>query len=573
MRIINNQQQIIVDRIRKLLFEFRNVLNDHNPDRKDIDLIDDAIFLLEDVFSIVVVGEYNAGKSAFINALLGENLVETGITPTTTKITILRYGENNRIFSTQKNQSIHEIPSELLKDLSVIDTPGTNAVIREHEALTKDFIPRSDLVIFVTSVDRPFTESERQFLETIKNWGKKIIFVINKIDIVSTDDDLNKARQFVSDQALKLLGMIPEIFTLSSKKALDAKLESNYSIPEMRLIEEFILNSLDAKNKLKIKLQTPLGIINQLQNKYHDLNLNRLSILAFDIQLLEDIDKQISVFREDMNQNFSFRYSEIDNSLLKFEKRGILFFESTFRLGKILDLLNKERIQNEYRANVIGNLSQEIDDKVNALIDWLVEEDLNQWQVITRKIDDRIVQYKDRVFDDPEARLIRIERQKIIQTVKREARRIMDSFDKDEESLRIAQDAQNAVAASAAIEAGAFGLGTLVTLLATTASADFTGVLLAGVTAVLGLFVIPARKKITRDLFSRNLGQLRNQLSTTLQDEFNKQVEYVIERIHSTIAPYSRFVKSENSKLKEFNDIILEISKTIIEINSEISSL
>jgi hypothetical protein len=222
---------------------------------------------------------------------------------------------------------------------------------------------------------------------------------------------------------------------------------------------------------------------------------------------------------------------------------------------------------------VIGNLSQEIDDKVNALIDWLVEEDLNQWQVITRKIDDRIVQYKDRVFDDPEARLIRIERQKIIQTVKREARRIMDSFDKDEESLRIAQDAQNAVAASAAIEAGAFGLGTLVTLLATTASADFTGVLLAGVTAVLGLFVIPARKKITRDLFSRNLGQLRNQLSTTLQDEFNKQVEYVIERIHSTIAPYSRFVKSENSKLKEFNDIILEISKTIIEINSEISSL
>jgi len=310
-----------------------------------------------------------------------------------------------------------------------------------------------------------------------------------------------------------------------------------------------------------------------LQSKYYDLNQERISLLAFDIQLLEDIEKQITLFREDIRRSFSFRYSEIDNSLLKFEKRGIQFFEETFRLGRILDLLNKERIQKEYRNNVIGKLSQEIDEKVNELIDWLVEEDLNQWQVITKKIDDRILQYKDRIFDDPEARLIRIERQKIIQAVKREASRVIESFDKEEEAMRIAQDAQNAVAASAAIEAGALGLGTLVTILATTASADLTGVLLASITAVLGFFVIPARKKITRDIFTKNTDQIRTQLAATLKTEFDRQVDYVVERIQSTIAPYSRFVRAERAKLDDFNKSISEIKAVSTDMNLEILSM
>ena len=77
-------------------------------------------------------------------------------------------------------------PVELLRDIHIVDTPGTNAVIREHEAITADFVPRSDLVLFVTSADRPFTESERQFLTAMREWGKKIVIVINKMDLFDT---------------------------------------------------------------------------------------------------------------------------------------------------------------------------------------------------------------------------------------------------------------------------------------------------------------------------------------------------------------------------------------------------
>ena len=74
----------------------------------------------------------------------------------------------------------------LLREIHIVDTPGTNAIIREHEAITSEFVPRSDLVLFVTSADRPFTETERVFLEQVRGWGKKVVIVINKIDILES---------------------------------------------------------------------------------------------------------------------------------------------------------------------------------------------------------------------------------------------------------------------------------------------------------------------------------------------------------------------------------------------------
>ena len=83
-------------------------------------------------------------------------------------------------------------PVDLLRDVHIVDTPGTNAIIREHERLTTDFVPRADLVLFVTSADRPFTETERAFLETIRGWGKKIVIVVNKIDIFERRAELDE---------------------------------------------------------------------------------------------------------------------------------------------------------------------------------------------------------------------------------------------------------------------------------------------------------------------------------------------------------------------------------------------
>ncbi len=238
-----------------------------------------------------------------------------------------------------------------------------------------------------------------------------------------------------------------------------------------------------------------------------------------------------------------------------------------------MDLLNKERIKNEFNKSVVKDLAKEIDSKVNKSIDWLVDEDLKQWQIITQKINQRSAKYQDRIFHDPGAQQISLERQKIISSINREAQRVVEQFDKETEATQIAEEAQLAVTASAAVEVSALGLGTLVTLLATTASADLTGILLAGLTAALGFFIIPTKKRQTKNQFSRNISELRSKLSESMQNEFSHQVDTIIANIETTIQPYSRFIRAEETRLTDSADRLSSFSAQERQFRQEIEQL
>jgi len=571
MKFLTKNQRNIIAAEKLLLSSNLIFLSSINSDKVDLNLLKDTLAQLDEIFLVVVAGEYNSGKTAFINTLLGDSFLKIGITPTTDMITILKYGDSQEKKIIEPGKLLIELPVPLLKDVHIVDTPGTNAILREHESLTTDFIPRSDIVIFITSVDRPFTESERGFLEKIIRWGKKIIFVINKIDIVENQADLLEVVNFVSINAQKLLGFSPVIFTISAKDSL-AKLKTGIKDDSLAKIENYIHNTLDQEERIRIKLNNPLHILENLTSKYDEINQANINLIQEDKNLLDNIQSQISLFREDSLRRFQFRYADIDNAILEFEKRGQSFFEETFRIGRIFDLLNKERIQREYKDAVVKDLAIQIDSKVDDLIEWLVDENYKQWQIVNNKINKRMSVFKKSILSDPHSNEIQVERKKIISTVKRRAQRVVEKFNRDAEAQQIAEDAQLAVAASAAIEVGALGLGTLVTVLATTASADLTGILLAGITATLGLFIIPTKKKQAIKLFSEKVHAIRNQLSISLKDEITRQIDYVIDNIQETIAPYERFIRSENQKLinnsDQFENSRRELSQLRIDIEN-----
>ena len=567
------KRQSIVSGIKSLLILEKEFLVSNRGEAKDLTLLDNQLFQLDDLFLVVVAGEFNSGKSAFINALLGDAVLDTGVTPTTADVTILRYGDQKQTARTEKGQLVVKLPNPLLQDLSIVDTPGTNAILREHEELTTDFIPRSDLVLFVTSLDRPFTESERKFLESIRDWGKKIVIIINKTDIAENSQDLDKVKDFVADNAQKLLGVVPKIFTISAREALKAKRESGKSPAQFNEVEEYIFRTLDTKNRFQLKLLNPLGISDKLSLKYTEINAAQRTLIQDDIQLISDIQQQINLFREDMVRSYNFRYADIDNTILEFEKRGLEFFDNTFRLNRVLDLLNKDRIKNEFNKNVVKDLSKDIDEKVSSSIEWLVEEDLKQWQIVTQKINQRAAKHQDRILSDPNSQQINLERQKIISNINRQAQRVVEEYDREVEASSIAEEAQMAVAASAAVEVGAIGLGTLITLLATTASADLTGILLAGLTATLGFFILPAKKKQTKNAFSENIASLREKLSKALMDEFAHQIDVQIENIQTTIQPYTRFIRSEDESISKAADTLKELSSKVESYRIKINEL
>lgn len=166
-RVLLQQERALVNRLQTNLARLAEVDSAH------ILTLNQVVTALDELFLLVIVGEFNSGKSATINALLRASVLKEGVISTTAAITMLRYGEQAEEKAHAQRTLDISYPADFLRDITIVDTPGVNAVLREHEQLTEEFIPRCDLVLFITSVDRPFTESERAFLERMRAWGKK----------------------------------------------------------------------------------------------------------------------------------------------------------------------------------------------------------------------------------------------------------------------------------------------------------------------------------------------------------------------------------------------------------------
>src|SRR5215204_7299962 len=227
---------ILSKREQELLVRLASALERFGSDvaADDLRRFHEAREQLTGLFLLVVAGEFNSGKSSFINALLGERVLPEGVTPTTDRINVLRHGPeiSDQLREAYLLERTH--PAEVLREISIVDTPGTNAIIRRHEELTRNFVPRSDLVLFVTSADRPFTESERAFLEQIREWGKKIVFIVNKVDILSRPEERQEVIQYVGQNAEALLNESPQLFAVSARLALEAREEKGGNEGEKR---------------------------------------------------------------------------------------------------------------------------------------------------------------------------------------------------------------------------------------------------------------------------------------------------------------------------------------------------
>jgi len=346
MQILSDRQEALLKEERNLLRALRVALANFDSPEADQAALEESIQQLDDFFLLVIVGEFNAGKSAFINALLGQKVLKEGVTPTTTQVNILRYGDADERQIVDDHLHILTAPVDILREISIVDTPGTNAVIREHEEITSNFVPRSDLVLFISSADRPFTESERLFLEKIRDWGKKVVLVINKIDILQTSEDLTQIESFLTENAQALLGMTPDIFPISALLASQAKMgEPQYwNDSRFEALEKYIEDTLDEGSRTRLKFLNPLGVGRHLAEKHLDMIQDRLALLKDDFDMLEDVDRQLEIYCDDMRRDFEFRMSDVDNVLHEMEQRGGEYFDETMRLARVFDLIKKECI-------------------------------------------------------------------------------------------------------------------------------------------------------------------------------------------------------------------------------------
>lgn len=566
-RLLTHEQDQLLRQERALLEELRVHLARLDAPEADLDRLKHSLQQLDELFLLVVVGEFNAGKTAFLNALLGDRLLQEGVTPTTSHIHLLRYGEVFRQEPAGEDYWVIHAPVEWLREVNLVDTPGTNAVVQRHQQITEHFVPRSDLVLFVTSADRPFSESERTFLERIRQWGKKIIIIINKFDLIETESDRRQILDFVRDNGRSLLGVEPQIFTVSARLALQAKLAAKpqansngeaapagpvWEASQFEALESFIVNQLDATERIRLKLENPLGIATRLIEQYQDVINRRQELLRGDFQTLDVIEEQLTAYEADMRRDFKYQASHVDNVLYAMLERGDRFFDEAMRIARIFDLLNAEKLRGEFERQVMGDTSRDIERQVSDLIDWMVDKDYRQWRDVMEYLHRRATQHAERMVGQVGSSF-EFNRQNLIASVGRHAQQVVDSYDREAESLKLAQEVQRAIIQTAAVEVGAIGLGALLVALLHTTLLDVTGILGASAVAALGLYVLPYRRSKIKEELRRRINELRDQLNMAMTRQFEQELTDSIQRLREAIAPYTRFVRVEREKLEQIS--------------------
>lgn len=479
---------------RSLLLRLKELLEERGlPIAVTTSLLDQ----LAQPFALFVCGEFNAGKSSLINRIAGEEIAETGILPTTKALAPL--GRDGLLF---------------------VDSPGTNSIIEEHQQVTEEYLRRSDYILFITSVERPLSDSELRFLRDASGtWKRKFIVVINKCDLLN-ETQREEVKQFVAQGLDKFLDTQVPIFLVSSRtgEGIEALIDSLVSL-------------LGKHKQIAAKVVSPLRTGEVLLKDYEDKLQGELAVTQRDLTLFDDI--------------FLRCQRRVDESTLLFEgfsEQGrALFAELAYRFSDLIDehlglfSLLKAKITGrteQYKGKIFELLSElNFEARIQALVD---------------QAGSRITAYQDLLLEDVRQHLSALSTPANTFPQLQEER-MVDPHKIGEELRRSAERGMNKFLAFGSA-AAASGLGAKVS---TVAPLEVTAmVFMVG----LGFFTfraLPAERQRLKSQIEKSFRELGDTFSEQLRTAIREQLDRSVESIKRATAPSIERIREEQRRLED----------------------
>ena len=351
---------------------------------------------LQDMFfMVVVVGEFNAGKSTFVNALLGDELLPMGITPTTDAIELIRWSaQRHSEFTPQEGGVVREWlhPNTGGPGVVIVDTPGTGSVFRKHEQIAKGFLSRSDLVIFLLSAKRALAETERMYLELARDYGKKIVVVINQMDLVDRREQ-KEVRGFVQQQLSELLDLRPQIFMVSARQALKEKggglFSSASSDPgSMNAVREHLRSLLDRVPPAKQKLYAQLDFLDSLTRKHIATLDEQIGLITSDTLLAESLRKELEQQAVTLDDQLTIAQRDIDRVFDEIRVRGRQFIEANLRVQRASHTLDRDEMREQFEKQVVSSAIDQIATISEQYVNEVVDSSRRYWRSILDRLTD-----------------------------------------------------------------------------------------------------------------------------------------------------------------------------------------
>ncbi len=519
---------------------------------------------------IIVAGEYNAGKSSFINALCGEEILPAGPTPSTHKITLLTYGDNVSSEEVDDHQCRMTYPLEALKDITIVDTPGTNSIITEHQTITEGFIHRAELVLFVTSADRPFTESERLFLQLLKGkWGRKLVVILNKIDL-KTEEDTNEILPFIEKNFYRIFGFEPKIIKMSTKEASIAKDSKDKELlrrSNIEEVEDFIYDKLDFETKMDLKILSPLQYLLNILSDRKDILDRKVKQCNTEIKNVEMFEKRLENKKEDMREYLVKYQTEIQSIFSRLKEKVDSFLNYYVNIRSVIAMkFSRDKIDEKFKREVYGfsgpgtDLDRIIKDAIeyidrNNSILWDMAYDYVETEIDNqRKASEGAMIRKDHHFDS-----IGSEEYANLKEYSKQ----FQELDGELEVERMHRVVQNGFINFIVLEGLAIGIVISLTTFLAFIIPNVIGISITLILAGVGFSIFPIKRRKYRKEFFKRTDAVCERFNNLMMFEFDKVVDRVIEEIGNKISAHRDHRWSEREEInRQITDLKLLHERT-----------
>jgi len=559
--------QILDDRYSKIILEEKllltNLLSEIEilSDENLKDKLKSVIENLDNLFSIVFIGEFSTGKSSIINTLLGIEALPEGITPTTDEITVLKHGEQAGE-SFEKGSRLVSIPEDRLKGILLVDTPGTNVTIEQHQKITEEFIPKADIVFFTIGAERAVTGSEARLIEFIKQeWLRNIVFVLNKIDIAKDQQELDQLINHTSSELEKAFNFKPHIIPVSARLAKQAKINSDpqlHAASGFGQLEEYIFKTLGEEERVRMKIESSSEIALSLcseTEKVINANLDRISQ---DTHKLNEFQRKLEGMKEEIIGNSSQFTERIRSRLLEFKTRGVQFIDELIRFQNIFKLISKDKVAKEFEYKVSQQTVSELEKDLDAMVAWTEKS-------ARTLLDDTIIFYNNAIKPDSQTMGsgFTYDRTRLIDTVRSELESKRKSIDPSVLGGNLVNSARGAVASVLGVQVGSLALGAAVVSAFSSFIIDITGVLATIAVMATAFAILPKKRRDAMKEFNHKVDALIEEMTSSVSSQLKRDFDGISIQVTDSLVPLKNFYKMESEKLEESKRKVREIREKI----------
>ena len=526
---------------------------------------------LKEPFLFVVAGEVKAGKSSLLNALFGRDFCRVDVLPATDRVNVFKYGEQAHDVSVTPSLIERYQPVNFLKDFNIVDTPGTNTIVADHQTITEQFVPQADLIIFVFSVVNPWGASAWQFLELLqKRWLKNVIFVLQQMDLRDAAE-IEVVSQHLRQTAMQRFGQAFPIFPVSAKKAFLSKTsgvdkdrlwsESHFA-PLEDYINETVGTGESRRGKLKSVAQTSQVVLKELADQARGSQ----QIIAADREQLARLKAMMANMHQRSNLQVQGFLRGIDTAYARVEGKGEQILRDKLKLWQSMKrVFNRDsQWQVEFQRDLETMLRDAITKQMEHALGLLENELKNVWTVLYESLQTNFAPDTRKQFDAGATDFAE-QRTRLFERIQMAMLENMgdDHIQKLLHEMFAGQTAWASVPVGGAV--GGTVLAALAAKVATLAVFDVTGVT-AAVVVAFGVVMVNANAKRVIKAYHAQMAAKREELTHAIEDLITQAIDVFYQKAAQVYHPLESFCDVQEQRYGPLLGQVENLEKTFAKI-------